>query len=144
MSSNDKYRFKWDDFQDNVFQYFKDIRQDDSLFDVTLVSEDDKELQAHKFVLCASSSFFRNILQTHKHPHPLLYIKGSKMSELSAVLEFMYTGEVNIEQKNIEKFFETAADLQIKGLTRDNLELVEDDLKDSDESDADTIIYTEI
>ena len=140
----EKYNFTWSDFQDNVHQYFKEIRQDNSLFDVTLVSDDNKEIEAHKFVLCAASSFFRNLLQIHKHPHPLLYIKGSKMKELSAVLEFMYMGEVNIEQEDIEDFFDTATDLQIKGLSRENLDPIYSDLKESDDSDAETIIYSQI
>ena len=48
-------------------------------------------------------------------------IKGTKLAELSAVLDFMYHGEVNIEQKNLEKFLETACDLKIKGLSQDTM-----------------------
>eukprot|EP00092_Neocalanus_flemingeri_P109119 GFUD01140209.1.p1 GENE.GFUD01140209.1~~GFUD01140209.1.p1 ORF type:complete len:220 (+),score=33.32 GFUD01140209.1:69-662(+) len=42
------------------------------------------------------------------------------MKELSAVLDFIYEGEVQVSQMDLDRFLETAADLQVKGLTEDN------------------------
>ena len=38
-----------------------------SFFDVTLVSDDEQHIQAHKIILSASSDFFKNILMKSNH-----------------------------------------------------------------------------
>ena len=121
MAGNETFCFKWYDFHNSFNLGFKDIRMEHDLFDVTLVSDDNQEIEAHKLILSACSSFFKNILKIRKHQHPLIYIKGTDSHELSAVLDFMYHGEVNIEQKNLDKFLAAASDLQIKGLTRETV-----------------------
>ena len=140
----DRCNFTWSNFQDNMQDYIKSIRQDQNLFDVTLVSEDNQVIKAHKFVLSAGSPFFKNILQIPSHPHPLIYIKGVQMKQLSSVLDFVYIGEVSIDQEDIEKFFAAAEDFQIKGLVRENVDPFYNEIKESDDSDADTIIYSQI
>ena len=50
---------------------FRDIRQEKVFFDVT-VACDDEQLQAHKVILSASSSFFKKILRHNQHQYPLL------------------------------------------------------------------------
>jgi len=119
--ADETFCLKWNDYQKSFNLGFKDIRLDHDLFDVTLVSDDNEEIEAHKLILSACSSFFKTILKRRKHQHPLIYIKGTNSSELSAILDFMYQGEVNVEQKNLEKFLEAASDLKIKGLTRDTV-----------------------
>ena len=58
--------------------------------DVTLVSSDGLQLQAHKTVLCSSSSFFREILIVNPHPGVLLYMRGKTL--LRTVRELGYEG----------------------------------------------------
>ena len=54
------------------------------------------------------------------HQHPLLYLKGVKHSELLAVLNFMYMGEVNVAQEELNSFLSVAEELKVKGLTQGN------------------------
>ena len=46
----------------------------------------------------------------------MIYLKGTKSADVEAVLKFIYQGEVNIEQANLETFLEVAEDLEVKGL----------------------------
>ena len=96
------------------------MRDDLDLADVTLACEDRRHFQAHKFVLSASSPFFKDILQKNKHPHPLIYLKGMKSEVLESVLDFLYRGEVNIYQEYLNDFLVTAEELELKGLTGNN------------------------
>jgi BTB/POZ domain len=97
---------------------FRELRQDKDFFDVTLSCDDEQQLQAHKVILSACSPFFRNILRRNPHQHPLLYLKGVKYTDLQSVLNFMYHGEVNVAQDELNSFLAVAEDLRVKGLTQ--------------------------
>ena len=56
----------------------------------------------------------------HKQEHPLLYLKGVKYADLVSVLNFMYHGEVNVAQEELNSFLAVAEDLKVKELTQNN------------------------
>jgi len=115
--SSEKFCLRWNDFENNISNAFKELRDDSEFFDVTLACDDD-QMQAHKVILSACSPFFRNILRRNHHQHPLLYMKGVKYTDLQAVLNFMYHGEVNVAQEELNSFLAVAEDLRVKGLTQ--------------------------
>ena len=117
--SNEKFCLKWNDFETNISTGLRELREEKDFFDVTLAC-DDNQLQAHKVILSACSSFFRNILRRNPHQHPLLYLKGVKYSELQSILNFMYVGEVNVAQEDLNSFLAAAEDLRVKGLTQNS------------------------
>ena len=47
----EKFILKWDHFHSNASKSFSVLRNADYLHDVTLVSDDHKQMSAHKFVL---------------------------------------------------------------------------------------------
>jgi len=116
---SEKFCLRWNDFETNISAAFKDLRDDKDFFDVTL-SCDDEQIQAHKVILSACSPFFRNVLRRNPHPHPLLYLKSVKYTDIQAVLNFMYHGEVNVAQEELNSFLAVAEDLRVKGLTQSN------------------------
>jgi hypothetical protein len=75
-------------------------------------------MEAHRVILAASSPFFQRLLKKNKHPHPLIYMRGMKASQLSAIIDFLYLGEANVIQEDLEAFLALAEELQLKGLTR--------------------------
>jgi len=117
--ASEKFCLRWNEFENNISQAFKELRDDKDFFDVTLAC-DDEQIQAHKVILSACSPFFRNILRRNPHQHPLLYLKGVKYSDLQSVLNFMYHGEVNVAQEELNSFLAVAEELRVKGLTQNN------------------------
>jgi len=117
--ASEKFCLRWNDFESNVSVAFRELREEKDFFDVTLAC-DDNQVQAHKVILSACSPFFRNILRRNPHQHPLLYLKGVKYQELLSVLNFMYQGEVNVAQEELNSFLAVAEDLRVKGLTQSN------------------------
>jgi len=116
--ASEKFCLRWNDFEANISSAFREIRDDKEFFDVTLASEDENQIQAHKVIIGACSPFFRNILRKNSHNHPLLYLKGVKYKELVSVLNFMYHGEVNVAQDDLNSFLAVAEELRVKGLTQ--------------------------
>ena len=104
---------------------FASIRDNSQFFDCTLTTDDDEacsdSLRTHKVILSACSEFFKNILTKESmcvHPNPLIYLKGISARELKYVLDFIYNGEVNVAQDELDNFLEVAETLKIKGLTQ--------------------------
>ena len=50
----------------------------------------------------------------------MIYLRGVRTGDLESVLDFMYQGEVNVAQDNLNSFLAVAEDLQIKGLTQNS------------------------
>ena len=99
MVMSEKFCLKWNDFQTNISKSFSKLRNEDDFFDVTLVSDDQKQISAHKVVLSASCGYFKNILKQNKHPNPLLCLEGISSTELKDILDYIYHGEVNVNQE---------------------------------------------
>jgi len=113
----EKFCLRWNDFESNISVAFRELREDKDFFDITLACEDE-QLSAHKVILSACSPLFRNLLRRNPHQHPLLYLKSVRYTDLQAVLNFMYNGEVNVAQEELNSFLAVAEELQVKGLTQ--------------------------
>ena len=113
--TDEKLCLKWNDFQDLVQTSFADLRTDTDFTDVTLACED-QSIKVHKVILSACSPFFKKLLKTHRHTQPLIYMRGMKSSNLKAIVDFIYLGEANVFQEELESFLALAEELQLKGL----------------------------
>ena len=121
----DKFLFKWNNFQSTIARSFGVLRAEEDLFDVTLVSEDQVAVSAHKLILSASSSFFKSILKRNVHSHPQIYLSGVNSSNLQRVLDYMYEGEVQLREDQVESFLLVSSKLRIDGMVHDSNKLTE-------------------
>ena len=116
---SEKFCLKWNDFHSNIGKSFKSLRYDDDLFDVTLVCDDHSQVSAHKLVLSACSEYFKNIFKNNKHSHPLLSLEGVSSNDLNNVLDYIYNGETQIFQDNLDRFLDVAQRFKLEGLIAD-------------------------
>ena len=123
---SEKLCLQWNDFQENIKSAFGSLREDNDFTDVTLACEDGQQVEAHKVILAASSPFFQKLLGRNKHPHPLIYMRGMKSEDLLAIVDFLYRGEANVFQENLDSFLAIAEELQLKGLMGKTDGIVED------------------
>ena len=128
-SSGEKLCLQWNDFQTNLTSAFRDLREDKEFTDVTLACEDGQQVEAHKVVLISSSPFFKSLLQRNKHPHPLIYMRGLKSKDLVAMIDFLYHGEANVYQENLDSFLAIAGELQLKGLHGNQTEAMSEEIQ---------------
>ena len=111
----EKFCLKWNDFHSNVSQSFGLFRNEDYLHDVTLVSDDHHQVSAHKLVLSACSEYFKNIFKLNNKPntHPLLCLDGIKSDDLKNIMDYIYNGEVQIFQDDLDRFLSIAQKLKL-------------------------------
>ena len=87
--------------------------------DVTLVSDDQIPVEAHKMFLSAISPTLKGLFLKNPHPHPLIFLRGVNFQDLQDILHFIHFGEVIIGKERIEKFMKVAGELQIDVFIRD-------------------------
>ena len=115
----EKFCLKWNDFTTNTTKAFGLLRKEDFLQDVTLVGDDNHQVAAHRLVLSSCSEFFKNIFKNNKHSHPLICLDGITSTELGNILNYMYDGEVNIFQDDLDRFLAVAQRFKLEGLLDD-------------------------
>ena len=117
MDASEKLCLQWNDFKANITSSFRELREGRDFTDVTLACEDGQQIEAHKVVLASSSPFFMELLKRNRHQHPLLYMRGLRSEDLMAIVDFLYHGEANVCQENLDSFLALAEELELKGLS---------------------------
>ena len=115
MNTTHKLILKWDSFPENMLGSLAECRQDVDFADVTLACED-SQIEAHKIIISSASPYFRNILKKNKHSHPLIFLRGLKSKYLEYVVDYIYKGEVEILETDLNDFLCIAEEMELKGL----------------------------
>ena len=142
MSNSEKLCLKWNDFQENLNSAFAVLRNDQDLADVTLVCEDGTQIETHKVILASSSPFFMEVLKKNKNPHPLIYMRGLKTEALVAMIDFLYYGEANVNQENLDAFLGLAEELKLKGLTGSTAESTTAEFRHEEKTETENDVKT--
>jgi len=115
--SSEMLHLEWDNFRDNLVNSIANFKEK-QFADVILACED-RQVMTHKLVLAASSPVLQAMLVKYPHPQPLIFLRGVKYVDLKAFLDFIYSGQVELEQERLEDFLQLGKDLQVKGLTKE-------------------------
>lgn len=132
MGSSQQFSLRWNNYLKHITCAFDTLRTDEDLVDVTLSCEG-KRIRAHKMLLSACSTYFRDLFKENPCQHPVIIFRNVKFDDLAALIDFMYQGEVNVVQEQLASFLTTAELLAVQGLTdgsgKNNDSLAEDDLE---------------
>ncbi|KAL4714816.1 hypothetical protein ACJJTC_002675, partial [Scirpophaga incertulas] len=131
-----QYCLRWKHHHTNVQNMFAQLLEKERFCDVTLYCSPsfatqvpDKDtvdahhirgvsLRAHRVVLAACSELLAALLAAHDaQGEPVLVIDGAEPKHLKALLDYMYTGEMNVHHSQLASLLKTAEELRIKGLT---------------------------
>ncbi|XP_037084940.1 broad-complex core protein isoforms 1/2/3/4/5-like [Pollicipes pollicipes] len=121
MEGNQQFCLKWNNYHVNIANSFDSLRVDEDFVDVTLAC-DGFHMKAHRMVLSACSPFFRQLLKSNPHPHPIVILRDVSQQNMVLLLDFMYHGEVNVAQEQLAEFLKVAELLKVKGLADDKRE----------------------
>ena len=94
------------------------LRRQDHLCDITLVTKDGKEFKAHRNVLSAASLFFFKLHHSDMKENQKGIVRFEEISGavMEDVLEFIYTGSVEVTQQNCKDLIAAANFHLIPGL----------------------------
>lgn len=115
-SSQQQYCLKWNNHTNNMVKVFNELLDDENFVDVTLAC-DGLSIKAHRMVLSACSSYFRDLFINNPCKHPIVILKDIQFEDLRAIIHFMYSGEVNVSYTQLAPLLKTAEALKVKGLT---------------------------
>ncbi|KAH8408806.1 hypothetical protein KR009_000565 [Drosophila setifemur] len=121
MATTQQYSLRWNNYLRHLTYSLDNLRLNDDFVDVSLCV-DGRRINAHKVVLSSCSSYFKEIFKENPHPHPVIIFKFIKFEDLNSIIEFMYQGEVNVQQEALQSFLQTAELLAVQGLTAEEKE----------------------
>ena len=133
----EKYSLTWHTYSDHLKSMMKELMMNEEFSDVTLVTEDKKQVKANIYILTACIPVFKDILKKDKNSSPIVYLRGIQYSELESIMQFIYLGEATFYEERMDEFLSVAKSLEIKELC--NAETETND--ESDEDDNPSINY---
>ncbi|XP_008478309.1 protein tramtrack, beta isoform-like, partial [Diaphorina citri] len=113
--TSQRFCLRWNNHQSNLLSVFDQLLHDESFVDVTL-AVDGRYLKAHKIVLSACSPYFQALFVGHPDRHPIVILKDIPYVDMRSLLDFMYRGEVSVDQDRLTTFLKVAESLRIKEL----------------------------
>ncbi|XP_063704195.1 broad-complex core protein isoforms 1/2/3/4/5 [Culicoides brevitarsis] len=111
----DQYLLSWRGFHGNMCKGFHTLQRDGQMVDVTIAAGG-KIFKAHKLVLSVCSPYFQKIFLEHPSQHPILFMTDVNSQHMAGLLDFMYSGQVNVKYEDLQNFLKVAEALQVKGL----------------------------
>ncbi|XP_069684878.1 uncharacterized protein [Periplaneta americana] len=115
LASSQQFCVKWNSYSSNLQNVFPRLLTSEHFVDITLACEG-QMIKCHKVVLSACSTYFEKLLVQNPCQHPIIFMKDMKHWEVQALVDFMYKGEVNVSQDELNSLLVAAEALQIRGL----------------------------
>ncbi|KAK8404064.1 hypothetical protein O3P69_000253 [Scylla paramamosain] len=128
---------KWNNHKTTFFDILRVLREKANYTDATIAVEG-KFYPVHKLVMSTCSEYFSEIFERTPCKSPVIVLKDVRSQDMDALLDYMYLGEVNVNQNDLASLLKTAECLRIKGLavpdedpTKTKKQLLPDDRRES-------------
>ena len=118
----EKYSLTWQTYSDHLRSMMKELMMNEDFSDITLVTEDKKQIKANINILSICSPVFKDILKKEKNSNQIMYLRGVQYSEMESIMQFIYLGEATFYEERMEEFLAVAKSLEIKELCLDGNE----------------------
>ena len=133
MKESDNLKIKWNDFQTNVSKTRTHLLASGEFSDITLACGDSSLFAAHKAILASCSPVLRSLVtRLGQQPQAMVYMQGVEAGLLASLLDFIYQGQVEVHQDNIQNFLDLAEEFQVQGLAESPMKNLEG-LSDTEE-----------
>ena len=106
----------WHFHTDTLSDALKELSITHHFSDVTLVTDDNKHLKAHKSIINCFIPVLRDHFNQHNLDSEVIFLNGINYEEMRSMLEFIYTGEVRILHDRMTDFMDLAKSLKMTPL----------------------------
>ena len=110
-------KLNWDTASAQLLTNLKEVWTDHGFSNVTLAFEDESSIQTNRTLLAAISPVMKHFLKLNKASDCQILMLGIESSMVRALLDFIFTEEICMDQEKLELFFETASKLKVDGFT---------------------------
>ena len=112
-----EYSLTWQTYSDHLRSMMKELMMNEDFADVTLVTEDKKQIKAHTYILSACSPVFKDILvKDNKSSNQIMYLRGIHSAVVESILQFIYLGEATCIEERMDELLSVAKSLEVKEL----------------------------
>ena len=118
---NGKYLFSHKNWDLQQEQFCNKTMLDKEFTDVTLASNDDRQVDAHRIMLSSQSKFFNRILKTNPRRDILIYLPNVNHLELQLLLEYIYLGKTETTKENVNTFIEIGKYYDLHGFEEESI-----------------------
>merc|ERR1719347_2251272 len=101
--------------QDRLQKFY----QTELLTDITLISEEGENFNAHRLILASSSEVFEKVFKNVHQARFTMYMNNVRSYTLRRLMNFIYTGNCHVAAENLETFLAIAGNLKVDGLFSD-------------------------
>jgi len=115
-SGGEDFLLKWNDHHSLFFSGAEELYEKEEYTDVTLAAGN-RFFSAHRLVLSICSPFFQDLFKRLGNQKTVIYIKDVEASHVEILLEYMYKGEIKVQESELVNVLSAAQSLQVKGLT---------------------------
>ncbi|XP_065916819.1 influenza virus NS1A-binding protein homolog A-like [Dysidea avara] len=116
------------DFQKDTFERLQEWRRNMKFID-TLIFCQSKTIGAHQIILASAIPYFEKLLSdTETHSCRNVHLDQLDPSSLMELIDFVYTGNLEVTEKNIEATIKTAGFLEMQNVKNSCVQLVLDSI----------------
>lgn len=143
QNSDGLFYLKCNNFNKILSSQYELLRDEKTLTDITFVCEG-RRIEAHKLVLYACSPYFKSLIEDDLiQKHLVFFFSDVKYDIMKAIIDYMYIGEVHIQNDYLKDFIRVAENLKIRGLVKDLQSSSEKESQCNTDDDSDKITQLE-
>merc|ERR1719471_2743630 len=99
---------------DHLYSSLSSLQSSSVLVDVSLVSDAGAEVMCHKIVLASASHLLRQLFQDNDKKHSVVVMPGVSHHVLNQIVQFIYTGSIQLPEQDMNLFLSAASLLQME------------------------------
>uniref|UniRef100_T1IQF6 BTB domain-containing protein n=1 Tax=Strigamia maritima TaxID=126957 RepID=T1IQF6_STRMM len=115
MMNAPAYSVKWKTHSNVMASYFDGFVRRKEYVDIT-ISCSRASLKAHKLILAASSPYFKQLIDENPSQNPTIVFNDIEYQDMQLILDFIYTGQMNVPVERMSHVCTASQYLQIRGL----------------------------
>uniref|UniRef100_A0A2A4KA62 BTB domain-containing protein n=1 Tax=Heliothis virescens TaxID=7102 RepID=A0A2A4KA62_HELVI len=113
--SSAQFCVSWMSYKSSISKGFSRLQQNGEFVDMTLAAEGHL-VKVHQNIVALASPYLKAMIQSAQCQHPVVFLNNVSQEMLSLILEYIYTGEVNVPTDLISGFIDVSKALCINGV----------------------------